>query len=215
MPTERSKETSDEGIANRQNKMGIFIPLITALIGSAVTLLVGISAFPPFQEWVRDKLSDQKIEPLGIEQMSPRVFAYYGEADNLGGFARLELFFDAGAGKPSYELAYTLPSDQTGYAGMAFQFTQGANLSGYRAVEFVLVFTQPGDVVDIYFKDIAGNFNTIRVSNSGADEMLLRHEFINFPSINFNAVKEFGIVVSTDFSTGGRKVQIKDVRFSE
>ncbi|MBI5294312.1 MAG: hypothetical protein HY869_02470 [Chloroflexi bacterium] len=215
MPTESSKETRDEGIAIKQNKMGIIIPLITALIGSAVTLLVGVLAFPPFQEWVRDRLSDQKIEPLGIEQMSPRVFAYYGEADNLGGFARLELIFDAGAERPSYELSYNLPGDQHGYTGMAFQFKEGSNLSRYGAVECIVIFSELSDVVDLYFKDIAGNFNTIRVSNNGVGEMRLRYEFTNFPAINFNAVKEFGIVVSTDFSTGSHKVQIKDVRFSE
>ena len=193
MPTERSKGTWDEGIASRQNKTRI----ATAVISSTAMLLVGLVAaflaFPPFQEWVRDWLSDRKIEPLGIEQMSPRVFAYYGEADNLGGFGRLELIFDADTGKPSYDLAYTLPVDQTGYAGLAFQFTKGLNLSGYRAVECIVTFTQPGDVVDLYFKDIAGNFNTMRVANNGADEMLLRYEFTPHSALKNGVEGNYGV----------------------
>lgn len=203
------KETEKERIVGRQSTAMI----IVAVISSVTTLLVAI--ITPFQDWAYSLIHDQGPAALEVEQASPRVFAYYGEAENAGGFGRLELIFDEGGQSPAYELTYNLPVDASGYAGMAFQFGAGLNLSKYAAAECELLFTQPGDVVDLYFKDIAGHFDTVRVSNNGADEMALRLEFVNFPGINFNAVWEFGMVVSTDFSTGSHKVQIKGVRFSE
>ncbi len=208
------KETGKEKVNNQNRTM-----IIVALISSATTLLVSIFtaflAFPPFQEWVRSWGNDSKVEALAIEQIPQRVFPYYGEAENVGGFAKIEMIFDGIDEKPSYELNYNIPGDQKGYAGMAFQFVEGSNLSKYNAVECTVVFNQLSDVVDLYFKDIASNFNTVRVSNNGANEMMLRYEFTNFPKINFNAVKEFGIVVSTDFSSGNHRVRIKNVRFIE
>jgi hypothetical protein len=207
------KEAEKEKIADKQFRAMI----IVAVISSATTFLVGIItaffAFPPFQEWVRNWGDDQKAEILEIEQIPQRVFAYYGEAENSGGFGRLDLTYDGVVEKPSYELGYNLPVDMKGYAGLAFQFDEGSNLTRYKAVECTVIFNQTNDIMDLYFKDIAGSFNTIRVSNNGADEMKLRYEFANFPDINFNAVKEFGIVVSTDFTTSSHKVRIQDVNF--
>jgi hypothetical protein len=176
--------------------------------GAIVILITGFALGSTSQP----KINNDSNE---IERINQHVFAYYGEAENAGGFARLELIFDASTGKPAYELDYNLPGDKSGYAGLAFQVNGGSNLSAYKAVECTLTFSQLSDVVDLYFKDIAGNFNTIRISNNGANEMKLRNEFTNFPAINFNAVKEFGIVVGTEFTTGSHKVQIKNVRFVE
>ncbi len=204
-----SKETLEERLTGKQNKTLIAV----ALIGALATILVGVLALPPFQEWIRNLGREQKIEALAIEQVPQRVFAYYGQVENVGGFAKLDLLFDGTDGKPVYALAYNLPGDQTGYVGLAFQFEAGSNLSNYDAVECTVTFSQLSDVVDLYFKDIANNFNTIRVSNNGANEMRVRYEFTNFPKINFNAVKEFGIVVSSDFSTGSHQANLKNVRF--
>lgn len=41
----------------------------------------------------------------------------------------------------------------------------------------------------------------------------VRFEFTNFPTVNFNALNEFGVVVNTDFTTGSHHVRIKEVRF--
>ena len=71
---------------------------------------------------------------------------------------KLELIFDASTGKPSYELGYNLPGDQNGYAGLAFQVKEGSNLSAYNAVECKVAFSQLSDVVDLYFKNIARQF---------------------------------------------------------
>jgi hypothetical protein len=208
-----SKEPNEVQAARIQSRSAIMVAVISSIATCIVGLLTISFAFPPFQEWVRNLGNDQKIETLAIEQINQRVFAYYGEAENAGGFGKLDLIYTGIEAGPTYELSYNLAGDQTGYAGLAFQFDSGSNLSRYNAVECTVVFSQPNDVVDLYFKDIAGNFNTIRVSNNGANEMVLRYEFTNFPKINFNAVKEFGIVTSTDFTSGSHKVRIKDVRF--
>lgn len=208
------KETEKEKIVNKQSTTMINVALISSATTLLVSLITAFLAFPPFQAWVYSWGNEQKVEPLGIEHLSPRIFAYYGEAENAGGFGRLELIFNEITSRPTYELSYNLPDDKTGYAGIAFQLGEGSDLSGYNAVECTVIFGQAGDVIDLYFKDIAGHFNTIRVSNNGANEMLLRFEFSNFPDINFNAVKEFGMVISTDFSTGSHKVRIQNIGVS-
>lgn len=150
---------------------------------------------------------------MAIEEFPQQVFAYAGNDNPDGGGSTLLLLYDEG-GLPIYELDYSLPADKHGYAGLAFEFVEGLNLSAYEAVECVILFSQLSDEVDLYFKDIAGSFDTIRVANNGADEMALRYELTNFPKVNFNAVKEFGIVISTDFSSGLHQVRIKDVRLT-
>ena len=87
------------------------------------------------------------------------------------------------------------------------------NLSDYNAVECVIQFNQTPDEIDLYFKDIAGNFDTIRIKSNNTNDMVLSYEFANYPNINFNAVKEFGLVVNTDFSADGHQVRIRDVHF--
>lgn len=205
------KGTEKERIVGRQSTTMIIVALISSVTTLLVTVLTAILTLPPFHDWLYSLGNSQSLE---VEQTSPRVFAYYGEAEHAGGFGRLELIFDDDAKMPVYELAYTLPNDKNGYAGMAFQFGGGLNLSEYAAAECMVTFSQADDVVDLYFKDIAGHFNTVRVTNNGADEMRLRLEFANFSSINFNAVKEFGVVISTDFSTGSHTVQIQNVHFT-
>lgn len=187
------------------------VPILVAIIGALATILATLLLVlkEPITAW----FTSPELKTLTIEEIPQRVFAYYGEAENAGGFAKLDLLFDGIDGKPSYALDYNIPGDQKGYVGLAFTFDTGANLSKYDAVECTILFSQLSDVVDLYFKDIANNFNTIRISNNGANEMMLRYELRNFPKINFNAVKEFGIVVSSDFSSGSHQVRIKNVRF--
>jgi hypothetical protein len=189
------------------------VPIIVALIGVFGTCIAAFFTVPAFQIWVGAFFPHSDSKSLAIEQIPQEIFAY---ADNNtdGGWGTFWIVYDD-ENLPLYKLDYFLPNDKDGYAGLAFQFVEGSNLSTYNTVECVVIFSQLSDVVDLYFKDIAGNFNTIRVANNGANEMALRYEFTNFPNINFNAVKEFGIVVSTDFSTGGHQVRIKNVRFAK
>jgi hypothetical protein len=189
------------------------VPIIVALIGVFGTCITAFFTVPAFQTWVGAFFPHSDSKSLDIEQIPQEIFAY---ADNNpdGGWGTFWVVYDD-KNSPIYKLDYFLPGDKHGYAGLAFKFVGGSSLSAYDTVECVVVFSQLSDVVDLYFKDIASNFNTIRVANNGAKEMVLRYEFTNFPNINFNAVKEFGIVVSTDFSTGSHQVRIKNVRFTK
>jgi hypothetical protein len=187
-----------------------------ATILAAVIAVIGI-AIGAFLNPLANKLVNKPApisDPttLAIEQIPQQIFAYAGNNNPDGGWSAFWLYYED-EGNPVYKLEYALPEDKNGYAGLAFEFNDGANLSAYQAVECTLIFNQPSDVVDLYFKDIAGNFNTVRVANNNTNEMTVRYEFTNYPEVNFNAVNEFGLVVSTDFSTGSHHVRIKDVRF--
>lgn len=217
MSTTIPEATKEERIATRQ----INATLATALISSATTLLVGLLAaflgFPPFQDWVRGRVTEKPVElpqALTLEQIPQDVFAYAGNNDPAGGAATFVLIVDD-QNLPNYKLDYSLPGDMQGYAGLAFNFHAGMDLSEYHAIDYTIVFDQPVNEIDLYFKDISNNFNTIRVVSNGKGEMVLRHDLSNFPTVNFNAVKEVGVVASTDFSTGTYQVLIKDVRFVE
>lgn len=175
---------------------------------------IAIGAFlePLADKWINEPASDSNPNALAVEQIPQQVFAFAGINNPDGGWSAFWLFYED-EGVPVYKLEYWLPDDMNGYAGLAFEFNEGANLSAYEAVECMLIFRDPGDVVDLYFKDIAGHFNTVRVANNNTGEIAVRYEFGNYPDVNFNAVNEFGVVVSTDFITGAHHVRIRDIRF--
>jgi hypothetical protein len=189
-------------------------PLATILAALIAVIGIAIGAFlnPLAVKLVNKPMPTPNPASLMLEQIPQQVFAYAGNNNPEGGWSSFGLTYTSG-GKPVYHLDYSLPDDQSGYAGLAFIFADAVNLAPTGAVECTLIFSKQNDVVDLYFKDIAGGFNTIRVANNGANEMDLRYEFTNFPEINFNAVSEFGIVTSTDFTTGSHQVRIKDIRF--
>ncbi|HSB02365.1 MAG TPA: hypothetical protein VLE49_17065 [Anaerolineales bacterium] len=151
---------------------------------------------------------------LAIEQIPQDIFAYGGNNNPDGGNGVFVLIDDQ-ENVPNYKLDYSLPGDKYGYAGLAFNFHESMNLSAYSAIECIITFSQPGNQIDLYVKDIGNNFNTIRVVNNVANEMTLRHEFKNFPNINFNAVKEIGLVASTDIAVGTYQVVVKNIRFAK
>ena len=185
--------------------------VIAALI-ALTGIVIGSFLNPLAEKLINRPASPPEAASLPLEQLPQQVFAYAGNNNPQGGGSIFRLLYDEKS-LPIYQLEYSLPGDTQGYAGLAFQLQDGPNLSAYRAVECTLLFTRLNDVVDLYFKDIAGNFNTVRVANNGANEMAVRYEFGNFPKINFNAVQEFGLVISTDFSTGEHQAAIRDVRF--
>lgn len=194
--------------------MKLTAPQATIIAAFIAVLGITIGSFlnPLAEKLVNQATPTPSLTSLAIEQIPQQIFAYAGNDNPEGGWGAFWLFYEHG-NIPIYKLEYYLPEDRNGYAGLAFEFLDGSNLSTYKAVECTVVFSQQSDVVDLYFKDIADNFNAIRVANNGANEMALRYEFTNFPGINFNAVGEFGIVVSTDFTTGSHQVRIKNVRF--
>jgi len=151
-------------------------------------------------------------ESLAVEQIPLDVFAYAGNDNPDGGKGTFVLINDQNS-KPTYKLDYFLPNDKPGFAGLAFNFHEGINLSTNNAIECMITFSQTNGEIDLYMKDIGNNYNAIRVANSGSNEMIVRYEFKNFPNINVNAVKEIGIVAKTDFTTGSFQVVIKNIRF--
>jgi len=203
------KEPKEVQAARIQGRSAILVAVISSLATCIIALLTIFFAFPPFQEWVRGWGSASKPQALSIEQIPQQIFSYADTSS--GGWGAFWLIYDGDV--TTYRFDYWLPADKSGYAGLAFQFLKSGNLSSYNAVECVMIFSQPPDVIDLYFKDIADNFNTIRVTGNSTTEMALRYEFKNFTNIDFNAVKEFGIVVNADFVTGGHQIRIKNVRF--
>lgn len=187
-----------------------------ATIFAAVIALIGIGvgAFlnPLAEKLINTPVPTPDSTSLALEQIPQQIFPYAGNNNPDGGWSAFWLYYEDG-GKPVYKLEYALPDDKDGYAGLAFEFSEGQNLSEYKAVECTVLFNQQNDVIDLYFNDIAGNFNTVRLANNTTNEMTVRFEFTNFPAVNFNALSEFGIVVSTDFTSGSHHVRIKDVRF--
>lgn len=187
-----------------------------ATIYAAMIAVLGI-AVGAFLNPLAEKLINRPTPPpnqtsIALEQFSQQVFAYAGNNNPDGGWSSFWLYYED-EGIPIYKLEYFLPDDRNGYAGLAFEFLKAVDLSAYRAVECTILFNQPEDVIDLYFKDIAGNLNTVRVANNNTNEISVRFEFANFPAVNFNALDEFGMVVSTDFTTGSHHVRIKNVQF--
>lgn len=203
-------EPKEVRAARIQSQSAVLVALISAIVTCAVSFTTIFFAFPPFQDWVRSLLSDTEEQELPIEKLPQQVFGY---ADaNSGSWGAFWLVRDE-ENAVSYRFDYWLPADKSGFAGLAFQFMKGENLSAYNAVECVMIFSQSPGEVDLYFKDIANNFDTIRVASNSAGEMSVRYEFTNYPNINFNAIKEFGVVINTDFSTGGHQIRIKNIHF--
>ena len=153
-------------------------------------------------------------DTLAIEQISQDIFAYAGN-NNPDGWSGTFVLINDREKVPNYKLDYSLLDDKYGFAGLAFNFHESMNLSAYSAIEFVIIFSQALDEIDLYFKDDGKNFNTLRVVSGGTNEMTLRYEFKNFPDINFNAVKEIGLVASTVFSTGTHQIVVKNIRFAK
>lgn len=205
MPKEKPEITS-----TKINARATIIVALIGLLGIIVTIILSP---------LRQNIGSDKPDPtpdstsLSIEQIPHDIFAYAGNNNPDGGGGTFVLINDQET-IPNYKLDFSLPSDKRGYAGLAFNFHEGMNLSEYSAIECIVIFSQPRDEIDLYFKDIGSAFDTIRVVSNGANEMSLRYEFKNFPDINFNAIKEFGIVASTDFSTGTHQVVLKNIRFT-
>ena len=189
------------------------VPIAIAIIGLVGTCITAFFAIPAFQNWVGLLFTPTNPKSLAIEQISQRVFPYYGEAENVGGFAKIELLFDGVDEKPSYEFKYTLPANQPGYAGIAFQFENGINVSSYRTIVFKIQFDDVGNSVDFYLKDIGGKKSSIRIVSKDTNELTLRYELSNFPEVNSNALLEIGLNVQDVFSSGQHTVTIRQIRF--
>lgn len=205
MPKEKPEITS-----TKINARATIIVAIIGLLGIIATAILN----PLGQKLADNPASTPNSTSLSIEKIPQDIFAYAGNNNPDGGGGTFVLINDQET-IPNYKLDFSLPGEKHGYAGLAFNFHGSMNLSEYSSIECIIIFSQPRDEIDLYFKDIGSKFDTIRVVGNGTNEMSLRYEFKNFPDINFNAVKEFGIVASTDFSTGTHQVVLKNIRFTK
>ncbi len=189
------------------------VPIAVAVIGLVGTCVAAFFAIPAFQTWVGSLFSPSNPKSLAVEEIPQRVFAYYGNAVNLGGVSTVNLAYDGSSPYPSYMLDYNVPAGQTGYAGMAFQFNNGQNMTRYNAVEFTIQFNEINVPIDFYVKDISNEDGYIRILSTSTDKMKLRYELGNFKQVNFNALKEVGFNSDNSFSSGRHIVTISGIRF--
>jgi hypothetical protein len=198
--------------------------ITVAKITAAATILVAIisligNMFTVYWQFIRkpDEASQHTPTPestsLAIEQIPQKVFAYYGNAENLGGVATVNLAYDGKFPYPDYMLDYNVPEGPTGYAGMAFQFDEGQNVLGYKAIEFTIQFNDVNIPIDFYVKDISNKRGNIRVLSTSTDKIKLRYDLGNFKDVNFNALKEVGLNSDITFSTGRHVVTIYGISF--
>jgi len=205
-----SKKTPNTITVAKITVVGTIIVAIISLIGN---LMLGYWQFilkPGEAEKPEHALPS---ESLAAEQIPLDLFAYGGNDNPDGGYATFVLVNDREA-VPNYRLDYSLPADKYGYAGLAFKFHESMDLSTYDAIECAITFSRPAGEIDLYLKDMDDHFNTVRVISSGVGEVALHYDFQNFPDIDFNAVREIGLVASTDFSTGLHQVIIRNIRFA-
>jgi len=186
------------------------VPILVAIIGALATIIVTLLTI--FKEPILDRFNSPDLKALAIEEIPQNIFVFAGNNSPDGGWGAFSLVYDD-KHILNYRMEYSLPEDKYGYAGMVFQFPEGHNLSAYKAVEFTIALKVPTDAIDLFIKDISNNNNKIHIAGNGQNEMVLSYEFTNFPEINFNAVKEVGVIASTDFSKGDHQVRIKSVRF--
>ena len=187
-----------------------------ATIFAAIIAVIGI-AIGAFLNPLAEKIINQptptpSLPSLAIERIPQQIFAFAGNNNPNGGSGAFWLIYDD-AQTPIYRLDFSLPADKSGYAGLAFQFTEGQNLSTYHAIELTMIFGQSNDEIDLYIKDISNASGQVHIAASSTNEMFLRYEFANFNNVNFNAVKEIVLFSETKFVTGDHQVRIKNIRF--
>jgi hypothetical protein len=202
-------------MTKQKNDRSVLVPIIVALIGVFGTCITAFFTVPEFRAWVGAIFNPSTQNSLAIEQIPQRVFPYYGEVENVGGFAKIELIFDGVDEKPSYEFKYTIPPNQPGYAGIAFQFEDGLNISSYKTIVLKIQFDEVGNSVDFYIKDIGGRKSSIRIVGKDTNELTMRYELSNFPEVNLNALLEIGLNVQDIFSSGQHTVTIHQISFEK
>jgi hypothetical protein len=190
------------------SKSGIWI----AIIGLVGGLLIAILS-PFATKWANRSEPTPNPLSLSIEQLPVVVFVYDGRDENLGGWSSLSISYLNSM--PNYHFSYSIPTDQTGYAGMAFRFSGGQNLSNYKRIEFTLQFDdmETEHVIDFYLTDISDQKSHVRITEIGSGEKKESELLSNFAGINLNAIKEITFNTENTFVAGDHQVTISDIRF--
>ncbi|MGE5252091.1 MAG: hypothetical protein ACM3QS_17940 [Bacteroidota bacterium] len=205
---ETPKEPPEVKAALIGRNAGILIAVI-GLLGGLLIAFVN----PLASKWVNRPAPTADPAALAVEEIPQLVFAYGGTAEGQAGSAVMNLRYAGTPPRPHYFLRFDIPAGQIGYAGMAFQFDGGQNLSGFRAVEFTINFDQPDTLIEFYLKDIAGGFSTVRIVGAAAGEMELHYELANFKHSDLNALKEAGFLADDYFSSGPHSITVHELRF--
>jgi hypothetical protein len=150
---------------------------------------------------------------LAIEKLPVTVFVYDGWDEGLGGWSYLSISYLNSM--PNYHYNYFIPIDQVGYAGMAFRFSEGQNLSKYQRVEFIIQFDDKDSehVIDFYLNDISGQKDFVRLTEIGSGEENESKLLSNFAGINLNAIIEITFNIDSTFVTGDHEVTVSGIRF--
>lgn len=190
--------------------------VIWAAIIGVVGILIGAVMTPLAKTWFDVAATPESPMSLPIEKLPVSAFAYDGRDENLGGWTYLVVSFLNSV--PDYKLWYSVPSDRTGYAGIAYRFSEdGQNLSNYQRIEFTIQFDDenPEHEIDICIADISDKKICKRLASTGGAKRE-SHLLTNFSEgfgVSLNAVGEVSFNAHSSFVTGDHNVTISDIRF--
>ena len=186
--------------------------IIAAIIG-VVGIIIGAIANPLAKRLIDAPPVSDDQKTVAIEQLPITVFVYDGRDEGLGGWSDLSISYRSSV--PHYLFRYSIPANQTGYAGVAFRFVDGQNLSKYQRIEFTLQFDgkETDHVIDIYLVDISGQKRSVRLTEAGSDMKKKSELLSNFSGVNLNAIKEITFNVDDTFVTGDHLLTISDIQF--
>ncbi len=204
---------SEENVEITRARMDSKTRITVALIG-VIGLVIGAIVGPLVEKGINSSHEENKVVSLPIEQISQKIFSYAGNNNPDAGWGTFWLIYDEEQ-KPTYKFEYDLPEDKYGYAGLAFQFDEPQNLDAYSGVEFTITFQEESGRVDFFIKDNASNNAQMQIASKRTGEDIIRYKFSSFPNIEFSAIKEIGLNVDTNVSTGNYHLEIKDIRFVE
>lgn len=205
-----TRQTLDTVTVAKITLTGTITVAIISLIGN---LILGYWQFIRKPSETNQPTPTPASNALAIEQLPMTLFVYDGRGENLGGWSDLKLSFLNSM--PNYKFDYSIPSDQTGYAGMAFRFSEGQNVSKYQRIEFTIQFDgkESQHVMDFYLTDISGQKSPVRITEIGSNEKKESELLSNFVNTNLNAIKEMVFNVDNTFVTGDHQVTVSNIHF--
>ena len=187
--------------------------VFAAIIG-VIGIIIGAVITPLAKTWFEEPPPESN-QTIQIEQLPVSIFGYAGSDESIGGWIWLNMIYKDS--KPKYFLTYSVPSDQEGYAGVAFRFTENQNLSEYQRIEFTIEFdySEPEHEIDICVTDISGKKICKRLAaDSGVKrESHLLSNFSENGGVSLSAINEISFNTDTTFVTGTHNVTFSDIRF--
>jgi hypothetical protein len=188
---------------------------ILAAIIAVIGIAIGAFLNPLAEKVVNKPTPTQDSTVLKIEQLPLTIFTYDGREKNIGGWSNLGIsYLDK---IPYYGFSYSVPADQTGYAGIAFRFIDGQNISEYQRIEFTIKFDdkESEHSIDLYLADISYQKSHIRITVIGSEERKESHLLSNFSGVNMNAIQEITFNIDNSIAAGAHSITISNIRFSQ